>query len=90
MIVYESVVAPVISSMTTARRMAISPKGEKGSEGARVSAGVPRELTMRERQIVELIDGDGLTSKEVAYRLGIADATVRVLRARARKKGSLG
>lgn len=42
-------------------------------------------LTPREREIVVLI-ARGLTTKEVAYELGISDATVRVLVGRAAAK----
>jgi DNA-binding NarL/FixJ family response regulator len=42
-------------------------------------------LSPREHQITQLIDG-GLTSKEVAYELGLSDATVRVLISRAMRK----
>ena len=44
-----------------------------------------RPLSARERQVHELL-GRGRTSKEVAFELGIAAATVRVLQSRARKK----
>jgi DNA-binding NarL/FixJ family response regulator len=47
---------------------------------------VPRRpLSPRERQILDLVR-DGHTQKEVAYRLGVSDATVRVLYARAMRK----
>jgi RNA polymerase sigma factor (sigma-70 family) len=52
--------------------------------GTRVNDMTER-LSNRERQIIELLAG-GLTGKEVAFELGIADSTVRVLHARARKK----
>jgi DNA-binding NarL/FixJ family response regulator len=42
-------------------------------------------LTTRERQVVELL-ASGRTRKEVAYALGIAHSTVRVLYARAVKR----
>jgi len=42
-------------------------------------------LTPREREIVDAVRG-GRTHKEIAYDLGISDATVRVLYARAMKK----
>jgi DNA-binding NarL/FixJ family response regulator len=42
-------------------------------------------LTPRERQIVEAVL-DGRTHKEVAFDLGVATATVRVLYSRAMKK----
>lgn len=42
-------------------------------------------LSPREGQIIGLIDG-GMTSKEVAFELGVSDATVRVLIARALRK----
>jgi DNA-binding NarL/FixJ family response regulator len=42
-------------------------------------------LSPRERQITALID-NGLTSKEVAFELGLSDATVRVLISRAMRK----
>jgi DNA-binding NarL/FixJ family response regulator len=42
-------------------------------------------LTARERQVVALLAG-GRTRKEVAFELGIAHSTVRVLNARAVKK----
>ena len=42
-------------------------------------------LSPRERQIVDLVTG-GRTHKEVAFDLGVSDATVRVLYARAMKK----
>jgi DNA-binding NarL/FixJ family response regulator len=45
-----------------------------------------RPLSPRESQIVQLLDL-GRTPKEVAFELGIANATVRVLLARAVKKG---
>lgn len=44
-----------------------------------------RPLSPREHQILDLIR-DGNTQKEVAYRLGLSDATVRVLYARAMRK----
>jgi DNA-binding CsgD family transcriptional regulator len=49
------------------------------------SGGAPRALSARERQVHEML-GKGRTSKEVAFELGIAAATVRVLQSRARKK----
>jgi DNA-binding CsgD family transcriptional regulator len=42
-------------------------------------------LTIRERQVVALL-AEGRTRKEVAYTLGIAHSTVRVLYSRAVKK----
>jgi DNA-binding NarL/FixJ family response regulator len=42
-------------------------------------------LTPRERQIVDAVRG-GQTHKEIAFDLGISDATVRVLYARAMRK----
>jgi DNA-binding NarL/FixJ family response regulator len=45
----------------------------------------PIRLTPRERQILDLVTG-GRTHKEVAFDLGVSDATVRVLYARAMKK----
>ena len=42
-------------------------------------------LSPREGQVLELIDG-GMTSKEVAFQLGVSDATVRVLISRALRK----
>jgi DNA-binding NarL/FixJ family response regulator len=42
-------------------------------------------LTPRERQILDLVLG-GRTTKEVAFDLGLSNATVRVLYARAMKK----
>jgi DNA-binding CsgD family transcriptional regulator len=42
-------------------------------------------LTVRERQVVSCL-ARGLSTKEVAFSLGIADATVRVLLARAASK----
>jgi DNA-binding NarL/FixJ family response regulator len=45
-----------------------------------------RPLSPRESQIVLLLD-QGRTPKEVAFELGIANATVRVLLSRAVKKG---
>ena len=42
-------------------------------------------LSPREREIVALTSG-GLTPKEVAFELGVAHATVRVLIARAMRK----
>lgn len=47
--------------------------------------GPRRPLTPRERQILESVLG-GRTRKEVAYDLGIATPTVRVLYSRAMKK----
>ena len=44
-----------------------------------------RPLSPREHQILDLIR-NGNTQKEVAYRLGLSDATVRVLYARAMRK----
>jgi DNA-binding NarL/FixJ family response regulator len=44
-----------------------------------------RPLSPRERQILDLVRS-GHTQKEVAYRLGRSDATVRVLYARAMRK----
>ncbi|HVZ75363.1 MAG TPA: LuxR C-terminal-related transcriptional regulator [Polyangia bacterium] len=46
-----------------------------------------RPLSPRESQIVQMLD-QGRTPKEVAFELGIANATVRVLLSRAVKKGS--
>jgi len=45
----------------------------------------PARLSRRERQVLDLITG-GCTSKEVAFDLGLSDATVRVLYSRAMKK----
>ena len=45
----------------------------------------PERLSPRERQILYLVTG-GRSSKEVAYDLGVSDATVRVLYSRAMKK----
>jgi DNA-binding NarL/FixJ family response regulator len=45
----------------------------------------PKRLSPRERQIVTLII-DGKTRKEVAFDLGIAASTVRVLYSRAMQK----
>jgi DNA-binding NarL/FixJ family response regulator len=45
----------------------------------------PIRLTPRERQILDLVTG-GRTHKEVAYDLGVSDATVRVLYARGMKQ----
>ena len=45
----------------------------------------PAPLSPRERQILDLITMDR-TPKEVAFDLGLSDATVRVLYARAMKK----
>ena len=45
----------------------------------------PGRLSPRERQILDMITA-GSTQKEVAFDLGISDATVRVLYARAMKK----
>jgi len=45
----------------------------------------PGRLSPRERQILDMITA-GRTQKEVAYDLGVSDATVRVLYARAMKK----
>ena len=42
-------------------------------------------LSPRERQILDLVTG-GRTHKEVAFDLGLSDATVRVLYSRAMKK----
>jgi DNA-binding NarL/FixJ family response regulator len=50
-----------------------------------VSPGNLARLTPRERQILDLIVG-GSSPKEVAFDLGLSDATVRVLYARAMKK----
>lgn len=44
-----------------------------------------RPLSPRERQILDLVRS-GHTQKEVAFRLGLSDATVRVLYARAMRK----
>ena len=44
-----------------------------------------RPLSPRETQVVRLLD-EGLTPKEVAFELGVSDATVRGLFMRARKK----
>jgi DNA-binding NarL/FixJ family response regulator len=43
------------------------------------------QLSPRERQILDLINA-GRTHKEVAFDLGLSDATVRVLYARAMRK----
>jgi hypothetical protein len=40
----------------------------------------PEQLSPRERQILDLVTG-GRSSKEVAFDLGVSDATVRVLQA---------
>jgi DNA-binding NarL/FixJ family response regulator len=45
----------------------------------------PKQLSAREREILTLLN-QGQTAKEVAFGLRIAHSTVRVLRARARKK----
>jgi DNA-binding NarL/FixJ family response regulator len=46
----------------------------------------PRQpLTPREREVIEIVTG-GRSHKEAAFELGVADATVRVLYARAMKK----
>jgi len=45
----------------------------------------PVRLTPRERQILDLVTG-GRSHKEVAFDLGVSDATVRVLYSRAMKK----
>ena len=47
--------------------------------------GPRRPLTPRERQIVDEVLR-GRTQKEIAFELGVSDATVRVLYARAMKK----
>jgi DNA-binding NarL/FixJ family response regulator len=44
-----------------------------------------KRLSPRERQVVDLATG-GRSQKEIAFELGLADATVRVLHARAMKK----
>jgi DNA-binding NarL/FixJ family response regulator len=44
-----------------------------------------RPLSPRESQVVRLLD-EGRTPKEVAFELGVSNATVRVLFMRARKK----
>lgn len=50
----------------------------------------PLTLTERERQIVSLL-AMGHSSKVIAYELGLSDATVRVLLARAQKRlGAIG
>ena len=59
-------------------------------ERTRLAAGVapgrqPTRLTPRERQILDLVTG-GRSHKEVAFDLGVSDATVRALYARAMKK----
>lgn len=48
-------------------------------------AGRPAPLSPRERQILDLITA-GQSQKEVAFDLGVSDATVRVLYSRAMKK----
>jgi DNA-binding NarL/FixJ family response regulator len=45
----------------------------------------PERLSPRERQILDLVTG-GRSSKDVAYDLGVSDATVRVLYSRAMRK----
>jgi DNA-binding NarL/FixJ family response regulator len=45
----------------------------------------PEQLSPRERQILELVTS-GCSAKEVAYDLGLSDATVRVLYSRAMRK----
>jgi DNA-binding NarL/FixJ family response regulator len=45
----------------------------------------PERLSPRERQILDLVTG-GRSSKEVAFDLGVSDATVRVLYSRAMRK----
>jgi DNA-binding NarL/FixJ family response regulator len=50
-----------------------------------VPVAVVGALSPREGQVLELIDG-GMTSKEVAFQLGVSDATVRVLISRALRK----
>jgi DNA-binding NarL/FixJ family response regulator len=44
-----------------------------------------QRLSPREQQVVNLATG-GRSHKEIAFELGLADATVRVLHARAMKK----
>ena len=43
-------------------------------------------LSPRERQILDLVVSGGRSHKEAAFELGVSDATVRVLYARAMKK----
>ena len=60
--------------------------GALGGGLERESDGSPTQrLSPRERQIMTLII-DGRTRKEVAFDLGIADSTVRVLYSRAMQK----
>jgi DNA-binding NarL/FixJ family response regulator len=64
--------------------VAAPPVDGVGAEGEPA----PR-LSPREREVLTLL-GRGQTPKEVAFELKIAHSTVRVLRARALKKMSLG
>jgi DNA-binding CsgD family transcriptional regulator len=58
-------------------------------EAVNAEGGPAPGLSPREREVLTLL-GRGQTPKEVAFELGIAHSTVRVLRARAIKKMSLG
>jgi FixJ family two-component response regulator len=61
------------------------PSSEAFVEEAPRSVPVTYSLSPRERQVMTLIVG-GKTRKEVAFDLGLAHSTVRVLYGRARKK----
>jgi FixJ family two-component response regulator len=58
---------------------------ESGTEGGPGSVSVTYSLSPRERQVMTLIIG-GKTRKEVAFDLGLAHSTVRVLYCRAKRK----
>ena len=62
-----------------------TPMADGQEEGPDKPA-LSRPLSPREKQIVQMLD-QGRTPKEVAFELGIANATVRVLLSRAVKKG---
>ena len=65
-----------------------SPSADESTDGHRIEALVHAcftDLTDRQREIFESVDLRGIPAPEVARRLGIAPATVRVLLMRARR-----
>jgi DNA-binding NarL/FixJ family response regulator len=73
-------IAPAPEPVTSA---APAPVADKRRTDSPVTLVGP--LSPREAQVIGLID-TGLTSKEVAFQLGVSDATVRVLISRALRK----
>jgi len=60
--------SPRVAALLARRVSSLAAQGEPG--------GVASRLTMREREIIRLID-DGLSNKEIAHRLGIGLSTVK-------------